>query len=141
MNEYVDEETVLQFQVSNSAEMPFQGSAISSDNEAIKCFEGHSPNRGVQWSEDRSPAPRSIRISRIENSPFGRESNIIRRDKLPMSQQYMFRHKPVTSKLILKQLEHTVEQRETTEIDADKTAEQNMTSIMTTELQDEEQSR
>ena len=47
MNEYVDEETVLQFQVSNSAEMPFQGSAISSDNEAIKCFEGHSPNRGV----------------------------------------------------------------------------------------------
>jgi len=137
MHEYVDEETVLQFQVSNSAEMPFHGSVISSDDEAIKCFDGNSPNRGLQWSKNQSSAPRSIRISRIENSPFGRASNIIRRDKLPMSQQYMFRHKPGTSKLILKQLEHTVEQRETTEIDANKTAEQNMT----TELQDEEQSR
>ena len=43
MNEQVEEETVLQFQVSNSAEMPFHGSVLSSDNEAIKCFEEQSP--------------------------------------------------------------------------------------------------
>lgn len=46
----------------------------------------------------------------------------------------MVRHKPVTSKLILKQLENTLEQRrETTELEADKTLEQDTTI----ELQDE----
>lgn len=45
-----------------------------------------------------------------------------------MSQQYMIRHKPVTSKLILKELEHTLEQkRDTTEIDQNKTIEQDET--------------
>lgn len=72
MNEQVEEETVLQFQVSNSADMPFQGSVLSSENEAIiKCFNEQSPaGRG---SKGLSSLQRSLRISKIE-SP--RESNI-----------------------------------------------------------------
>ena len=56
-----------------------------------------------------------------------------------MSQKYMIRHKPVTSKLILKELEHTTAQRETTEIEANKTLEQDETleQDKTVELEDE----